>query len=272
MTTVRDPDFIDLADAIFKAKTHIFAGCAVGALLGFVALGVLRPQYEARMIVGPVQETQWIGSIAMTGAQMPLDPADKNPVGESNFIRFEQILREPSVAKNLWRDTAYLESLSHTGMFRGQKQTFKSTADLSRFLRKEIVIEPLGVSQNRRVVVRHADPFVAESLLKRLQVAADDIIRNDAELQTNDRISYLQKELYKSNNPEHRRVLADLLMSQERTRMMVAMDQPFAAQVVEPASVTTRPVSPCKTILLPVFTVIGGLAGFLLWCLGRRRS
>lgn len=65
-------------------------------------------------------------------------------------------------------------------------------------------------------------------------------------------------------NPEHRRALTNLLMEQERVKMLVSIDQSYTATIVEPAANLPKPSWPKPLLILPIFMMIGAVLGFVL--------
>jgi hypothetical protein len=136
-------------------------------------------------------------------------------------------------------------------------------AALSGWLSHHVRSRPLGATQMRRITLRGHDKAKTTDLLRGLHRLTDETIRTDARLRTDERIAYLRAQLGMVSNPDHRDALVGLLKEQERTRMMVGIDQDYAAEAIDPPTAGDRPVFPCPYVFLPVFGLLGLIAGLL---------
>lgn len=245
-------------------RRPVATGALLGGLLGVLLVVSIRPHYRATMIVAPAvaQETRDTLLRFEQGAQIPRYFGMSDPVS-LEFTRFEQILREGTVAGILSRYDGVLEKIGQDRVFRVGRDLPLRKENLTEYLNRRVTIAPLGVTTSRRISYEHPNPEFAVQLLKHLHRIADTTIRHRAIAETGERISWLQKELTQSRNPDHRAALADLLMVQERRRMLASMDHAFAAEMVESPSVSPRPVWPQRSVVMLVTILVGALAGFL---------
>ena len=174
----------------------------------------------------------------------------------SDFARFESILREPSVAARLLARPDYPRRPGpgaalgpRAGAGFGHAGAARRLADRAR-----LDVEPVGQpTRLKRVTFRHPDPVFAAQLLQALYDSADTLIRDELEARTAKRIAYLNKRCcQKEPDPDHRRALTKLLMDQEQIAMVLAVHEPFAAQMAEPPAAGPKAAWPRK---------IGGPAG-----------
>jgi hypothetical protein len=181
--------------------------------------------------------------------------------GTPDFIRFEATARGQAVAGELLEDRTILEGLARDRAFLWSRpRTRWTAAELSEYLERRIDIEPVSGGGLRQLRYSHPDPRFAAYLLSEIHKVADHAIRRKTRGETLGRITYLQAELAKSTNPEHRRALTDLLLEQERLNMLVSIDQPYAADIVEDSASSARPLWPD----IPLSAVLLGLAGMAL--------
>jgi uncharacterized protein involved in exopolysaccharide biosynthesis len=141
--------------------------------------------------------------------------------------------------------------------------------DLSAYLEDHIDIEPVGSTALRRITFDHADRAFAQAMLQTIVAATDDLIRADMRNKADRRIAWLRQTIPQTQNPDDRRALTGLLIQQQQIRMMLALDEPYAARVAEPPSATVKPVWPKKALVLPLFTLAGLLLGFAAFGLRR---
>lgn len=231
------------------------------------------------MIVAPVPETTQMivraenpAAIA-AGSNGPLAAAEASRLPD--YDRFRQILRGPSVAKRMIDSDTGPQTIARAlPAIDGDALKNRDTGSglLANALMKSVSIAPVGMTPQLTLSFRSTDARAAAAALGALYTHANAIIRDDSAARTAARISYLQGAMTRAVNPEHRRVLADLLMAQERVKMMISMDQPFAAQIVEPVSVDPAPVWPVPSILFPLCALIGAAAGYFIHLIRRKAS
>jgi hypothetical protein len=146
-------------------------------------------------------------------------------------------------------------------IWRGVSQQVKSPENLSLILQNEIQIETIGVTASRKITYRHPDPKFAVKLLMLLRKADDQIIRTSIKSETENKIEWLKTEFQKTLNPDHRNALVQLLMSEERRRMLLSLETPYAVNVVEEASASPKPVTPNRPFIFLMMCLVGGFCG-----------
>jgi hypothetical protein len=129
----------------------------------------------------------------------------------------------------------------------------------------------VGNTYLRRIQYSHPDPKVAVNLLSALIKTTDEMIRDQVRDQTDERISYVKNQLEEITHPQHRKALISILMEQEQVRMMVNMDEPFAASVAEPPSSTSRPHWPKQTLFYPALIFVGAFLGYAISSVIRKK-
>ncbi len=255
---------------LWGARVFVLAGGIIGSILGFFLLLSLQPHYQAHMIVAPalVQDVRDTLQRFEQGTQVPRYYTGGDPVS-NEFTRFEQVLREGTVSGILARYDGIVERMGEDRIFSFTSRTKMSAADVPEYLSRHIHVDPVGVTSSRRISYEHPDPKFAAQILKHLHRIADTTIRHKALAETQERITWLQRELAQASNPEHREALAQLLMVQERRRMLASMDQPYAAEMVEPPVVSARPVWPARSLVLLASILCGMTGGFFVAALRR---
>jgi uncharacterized protein involved in exopolysaccharide biosynthesis len=279
----------DIGTAARAARTHWRTIVGSGLAAVFLALLWLwgaTPEYEAEMVVGPAVT---LADAAGTGTgrsdrtrylpMMFLGESEADPV--PNFTRFVELLTSVEVARDLAGDATVM-----TGLFPGQwdaaaaawREPVDPVSRLRRWLRgqfggpawrppgpedvaqqlhRRVTIDQVAGTAMRRVSVRHADRAFAAMLLGRLVELADATLRAAAAARTEAAVRHLQAMLMTVRQPDHREVLIDLLAQQERARMMVAIELPFAADFVERPWATRDPVWPDPALVLSVAFLAG---------------
>lgn len=272
-------------------------GAGTGLALTLLILLLRTPDYMATMVVGPTARQ---GLAAMGARQPTLDREAGTPLVEyglgdetlSDFARYvyllsavpitEKLLAQPDFATGLlprlfperWDTTHKVWHLPGGIIGWGQRiilgvvgrETW-STPDaqrLSQWLRQRLNTDTIARTPMRRLSLRHPDRALAVMLLSRLHEAADSHLRTEAERRTQTQIAYIRKRATTVTYQDHRQALAGLLAEYERVATMLAIDLPFAADVIEPAYAQSLPEIPDPLLLFPLAMTAGAALGLLL--------
>ncbi|MCB1782948.1 MAG: hypothetical protein KDI13_03040 [Alphaproteobacteria bacterium] len=256
-----------LAD-LWAARFFMAVGAVVALVAAFLFMGAAQPHYRAAMILGPANPMHGSGMMS-GGAGLSVGEAEN--LGD--FTRFVQIFRGPSVAAVLLKDEKVREGLLKDGafFFSGGKESW-SAAELARYLEGRVSVEPVAGTSLRRVFYLHPQKEFATYLIGRMTQVADGMIRAAIRGETQGRIDYLQEAIAKTVNPDHRRALTDLLMVEERMKMMVSTPQPYSAVVVEPPAFSARAVWPDSYLVYLLFVFGGLLLGFVGYGFSARKE
>ncbi len=234
-----EPTLADVLRDVWRAKLPVLIGALAGLAAGFIFLHAAVPQYRAEMIVAPVSRGSTPDLSGMmpdnAGAAMQFVLQSFGSGDSSDFMRFEAILREPTVATRLLQYEKIRQGLAQARRWNGlPAPPLDNPARLSAWLQDNLDIEPVGSTRLQRIIFRHPDPAFAALLLRRIYDATDDLIRAEREDTTAQRIAYLEKTIDQTANPDHKRDLTKLLMDQEQIAMILAVHEPFAASLAEP--------------------------------------
>ncbi len=271
----REPTFADLLRDLWQARLYLLAGLAAGVIAAFAFLAAAVPHYRADMLVAPSGRGTGPDIKALLpdnssfAVQYMLSAIGSADSGD--FARYEQMLRGISVARALIDEPGLRDALNASARFRigGGAPAIQTAEELAAYLEDRVTVEPVANTALRRLVYQHPDREFAARLLATLHETADGLIRAEIKGRTRQREAYLQEALAAVAHPDHRRALTALLMEQEHVRMILAMGEPFAAIIAEPAAAGTRPDWPRKAMILPAFVLIGLFLGFAFYHLRR---
>lgn len=272
----------------------LLGGWVGGLALAVAALWLVTPAYTAAMVIGP---TARVGSAAM-GARVPtLNGRDSAGVAEpgagdeslSDFARYLELFGSGPVADRLAADPAILRALfaerwdaeaerwrPPPGLFPtvkrallamvGREDWVEPDGDrVARALRDRLVVDMLRSGPMRRITFRHADRAIAVELLGRIAAATDAHLRAEAARRSAAQIAHIKLRLGAVTVAEHRQALSDLLLDQERVAMMIGVDLPFAADMIQPPAAATLPDWPNPAVVIPLAGLVGLVAaGFAL--------
>jgi hypothetical protein len=262
-----EPTLSDILNDVWAARAWILVCASLFAALAFLLILATTPEYRASMIVAPA-DGYALGDYASSvsdGEKLAIPfwrPQEAEGVS-TDFHRFVFTLRGPAAADILLKDSGVLSGIARDG--RWSKNAKGWTAEeLADYLDKRVRIQHLGATPLRKITYHHPDPVFAASFLRKMHLVADQLIRRDRRRQSESRIKYLKDMLGKTVNPDHRRVIADLLSQQEHIQMLANLDEAYAAIIVEPPSSSPRPVWPDKALLFGVFLIAGGALGYFI--------
>lgn len=260
---VSETTLFDILRDIWSAKVTLLICAILMTGFAFLFITFANTHYKAQMILAPAnpmgQETQAStseGTIQVQQEQLQSTAA---------FMRFETIYQGVTVASVLLKDQEIQDALMFDRPFEfSQTQTEWTPETFSEYIQKRMRLEPLRGSALRRMTYAHPNKEFAKYMITRIHRISDEIIRRQILQETNGRIGYLNKAMERTVNPEHRRNMTELLMEQERLKMLVSLDQPFAASIIERAFVSAKPYWPDPYVIYPVFIAIGLFLGYLI--------
>lgn len=252
----------DVMVELWRAKHFILGGLVVGLIGAAVFVYAALPHYRAAMILSPASP---MGALSSASSS---DKESVSGVFAPNegvmFTRFEAMYKGVSVAGLLLRNERILDGLKRDRGF-----VFSAADDewnapkLAEYIAQRVVVDPVGETHLRQFYYEHVDADFAAFFVQQIHETTDGLIRYDMRRDVNERIAYLQEAMGEVRNPEHRRGLTDLLMEQERLKMLVSINQAYAASVVEPSAAFSRVYWPHKSLVVAAFGFAGMLIGFV---------
>jgi hypothetical protein len=251
---------------IWAARFFMAVGLVLGLAAAVLFLFVAVPHYRAEMTVAPAAPMQSVQKISEGLSYTGQNVTAAENKQDQNFQQFQAVARGATLSTLLLRNSAMEMGLNADRSFRfGAQAQAWSPESLAEYIARNVKFLPVGETDLRVMRYMHPDPVFAKEFLRRIAALADGLIRHDVRTAANERIAYLQNELSKNLNPEHRRALTDLLMEQERLRVMVSIDQPYAAVVVEDAFSSSRARWPDAMLVFPAFMAAGAFIGFVVF-------
>lgn len=268
----------------------VLAGAA-GVAAALLWLRLTPPLYSASMTVAPLAER----GLAGMGTRLPPPYAEAEgrltlPGQEeslTDFRRFVAMLTSRPVAAALAADPEVLRGAfpeawdERAGAWRppdgaGHRLrrlvaaaagrptwTPPGVEDLARHLGERLMIEPVGATPLRRVSYRHEDRAYALALLGRLYAAADGRLRAEASRRGAAQVGHVRARLAQVTQAEHRHSLAEMLAGYERVLLLLEVDLPFAADLIEAPHAAVIPDAPDPFLLPPAVGGAGAALGFL---------
>jgi len=281
-----DTEPVDASGEIRRVLREVIAGwhwfllTFITVVVGLLLVIRLWPeQYSASMVVGPVAE---VGAAAM-GPRVPMMLPDRTAplaeygaVGEtlSDFSRFLNLLATPVVAERLLESETLIHRLfparwdavnarwrSPTGLtgwvrtwalwLVGRQDWVQPDATaVARQLRRMLGMERVAQGPMRRIRIRYADRETALALLGAIYRAADRHLRDEAARRARLQLAHVERRLETVRVAANRQALGMVRGEYQRLIMMLEVDLPFAADLIEPPNAPQYPEWPDKIALL----------------------
>lgn len=292
---VPGPGLPDLFAALRGRWWLVMIGALAGLLAAIAWIRMTPPEYEAVMVVGPgsspmdaSEASEGLGRLAALQG-LALSEAEQ----VSDYDRFLHLLTSVALADRLiasqaglelmrslfpaawdpergtWRPppgpAAWLTRLVRSGLGRPAWQP-PGAEDLAEELARRLSVDRLRGTAMRRLGFHHRDRARAAAFLAALRDGADAIVRESAMRRVDGQIAYLADQRDTVGLLAHTEALEWLLRRQERQRMLLSVDLPYAAAIIEPVTVGRAPAWPDPLLVIPLATA-GGLAGGVLLAL-----
>ena len=264
-STVKEKTLFDVLSDVWRAKYFILIFVILFTFLALIFLSVSNRFYRAEMIISPAYPMGYgaAQSVEVPEGSMQIQRSEL----QSNraFLKFENTYKGVSVAGFLLKDREIINGLKFDRRFEFSEGRQNWTAEeLSEYISKRVRIGPVSGTPMRRMTYFHPDKAFAAEMIKRIHRITDEMIRARILVSANQRINYLNTAISTTHNPEHKRNLANLLLEQERLKMMVSLDEAYAASVVEPPAVSSKPKWPDPYMIYPIFILLGVFLGFII--------
>lgn len=272
----------------------------LAAVAGTVALlWTVQPEFTAVMVIGPTS----ISGFAAMGARIPQSGREAASAAEqgtgsealSDFARYlhlltsfpvaERLMADPRLVQRMfpdrwdaqageWTEPAGAASGLRRLLFRlsGREEWVAPDASVvAQYLRRRVVVEPVGTSAMRRIRFRHSDRGFAVAFLRSLAEQTDAHLRGEARRRTAAQLEFADTLATSLSQTEHRRVFAELRNEQQRVLVMLDVGLPFAADVVEAPSADALPDWPDPMMVLTVALAAGLSVGVMAAAFGATR-
>jgi hypothetical protein len=281
------------AFAVALAGRRLIAGTAImAAVLAVLVLRMVEPSFTAVLIVGPTATEGLLGR----GTPLPDLPAGSlvngavHGAGErmSYYERFLYEMTSLSVADELaaapeimrrvfepmwdaraqaWApDPGLVPRLRRmlSNLIGRPSWSAPDGRDLVRYLRYRILVQQIGNTPMRRISYRHPDPEFARLLLNRLYAVSERQLRAIAVRGNSTMIDEYERMIRVASDLEHKSALRATLIGHERFAMMMNVDLPLAADLLEPAAADALPDTPDPAMVLPIAIAAGLVLGLIL--------
>ena len=278
---------VDLGACDFGAFRPLFWIQGSSGHSGYRDLQVFSPQAVAAIIVlpsdeGTAQPTVVSGLAAQFGVQLG---------GQSNTVsqirRLQMLLGSTILAERLQNEHGLLQAVFPGGwdpqtqswprptgeafersearraFFRQNEWSPPNLESLATYIRCALEFEPVDGGPFRRIFVTHSDPEFALWLLNTAYFSADDLLREQDALESEQKQESISAKLQAETNVQFQEALRSLLTSELSREITLNDALPYAARIVEPARVSNRRTEPNLRRLFGVPVAAYAAGGFL---------
>lgn len=239
----------------------------VAIVLSFILLAILPKSYTATIVVQPAmrQPSDLSDTLASQGLRLG---GFRSSSSVTPFQRFINTLDSYDVAKRLQDKDKMLQRL-YPNRWDAETKSWKpargvghwlssimkkmisfpahdqpTVQDLEKYIHNNIRIVESEDTSIHELSFRHKSPEFARWFLQELVIATDDEIKNDTRASTFSYASYLLNEMDKITSTDLRTSLIELIIEQERKKMMIASNLPYSITIIDGPYVYDIPTSP----------------------------
>jgi hypothetical protein len=290
----RDISLSRLVHEISKHWLVVVAGCGFGFLVALTYLTTTTPAYEVSAVVSPVgeltRENEAEGSIG--GGLASLAGLNLRSSQVTRIDRFLLLLFSARVAEQLESNTHVMSVIFPKDWDDAQKRWVKPSPsffqlgiwgirralgrpewtaptayDFANYLQTKIQVALTSPERGLpiyRLTIDDPDPDFASKLLSEAIRESDNVVREIDAGASAQRILYIERQLGSVTSVEHRQALIALLADQERTLMLAAPNQTYAAELLEPVHASSRPIKPRVDIIVALGVFLGLVLGMFV--------
>lgn len=296
-------DDTDMLTRLWQQKARLvlwgLIGCCVGLLCAVLLLRLSPPQFRVEMMIGPVAHQGAATMGAGAGLAIETGIGANGTMREwreeemvSDYTRFRQMLTGPIVAESLlhqdldlvghlmglvpdpappyWRKpTTFSTKIGDIVRWlvgRPAPAALPGVLELAQHLKNRVEIRPVADTAMHRLVVYDRDPGRAQALLNRLYRRTEAMMRQEASRRLQIQIDYVTQQLGQVSQASQREALGQVLGRFSQARIMLAVDLPFAADLVVPP-MPAQERDPPVMVVLAVSMLLGamGAVGLFIW-------
>lgn len=270
--------------AIASHKWLVIGLAAGGLVLAFVYLRLVSPVYTASALVVPVASQE--SPLARYAQFSSLAGSNIGSSGAvTNYDRYREILKSVVLAERLEAQHSMLPKV-FPGEWNAAEQQWQppsgivstlrraireiaglpawappSAKRLAEYLDRNIKVRDLNVSPVVSISMSHKDPAFAVRFLQLALVEADELIRQKEREQVSENVAYVRAKLSEIAVQEYRRALVEVLSNLEQRAMLAESEAAFAAEILDPPTVSELPTKPNPEMTLALFLVVSSVIG-----------
>jgi len=283
----RTIDLFELWKIIWQAKLSIIFFTLIAAIFSVMFALSLPDKFKAETVIISQNGEQEGGLAAMAGQLggiASIAGLDLGNSGDNTLINIERIkskefifmlinkykMKIPLIAVKEWNKETQ-ELLIDPEIYDGSSNKWVRTVEPNRsvvptdFEVYEKFIENLSVSQDKvtgiiTIEYEYLSPIIAKEWVDAIIKEINQSLRLEKIEESEKSISYLEKQLIKTNVTEMRNVFYNLIQEQTKSMLLAEVQVDYAFKVIDSAIIPEVKSSPKRAIIC----VVGTLAGFFL--------
>lgn len=276
-------DVFALLKLLWAARMFILLGWLVCLPLGFITLHLLPRTYTASAEIAPTGGQSGSGTLSKLGGlgtALSNVASDMSAGTDNNFPTLLESLGSHELSNDLerkynvlqmiyadrwdgerhdWNPPGFLSRIKY--IVTGQPSRSIDTYKLDDFLAGHLSYSQIQQTPFYTVTYTYGNRADAERMLSLVLASADSIVRTAHLVRAQQQIKYLEGKLQQVTIEQHKQVLSNLLLEQERTVMLAQSGSSFAFEFVRPVSSSPAPTSPKPLLVIGLFSLLGMLAG-----------
>lgn len=281
----------ETAAVLWRGKWLIVVVVVIAVAFTMLSLRQSTPHYTARMVVAPVEASSTSGAggtISRTANALGLSNILSGQDAVSPIGLYIETMRSVGLAESLQERHRLLQKL-FPGIWSEERgewappSSFRfrvtsrikrwlnfpewappSPSTLADFIRGNVRVNSLEEQGLKEITFEYPDRAFALSLLRILHDGSDTKLKEAERERAKERLNYLNDQLRDVQVNDYRTVLVALLAREQQKMMLIQGNLPFAAEIVDPPSVSAAPTSPRPFLALVIAVITGTVGGIFL--------
>ena len=261
-------DLLELVRTLLQSWKLIF-GITILCVVAAVVYAFLSPEvYKAETLLVPAKEeknnastlSQFGGLAAMAGISIPSDSNIEQVIAtlqSGKFLRF--FIEENELLPLLFEESWDAEKQEWRVSEESKKPTVHDAVDT--FQKGLIEVDQDKKSGLVTLSVSWKNPEFATVWANELVKQLNKQLREKAISDSQKRVGYLEQELAKTTLKDMQEVLYNLLESEKQKAMLANVNEDFALEVIDPATVPEVREKPKRKLIIALGGICGGFLG-----------
>ncbi len=284
MKHLKELELNEVIGMAIKRKFLIFAVIAAFILLYYIFISLVTFKYVAELKVMPAQPSDSL----LQGGLGGLAAAAGVKIGQGQsappFVVYPEQLKSREIAEELTKDPTIMKALfannwdekSKTwkekktvsgGMVKGVKRVFgipvyswkvPGAPEVQKIIENYVEIKENKSTSIITLSFASSNPEFAKKLLWKIHKASDDKLRQRSLARSEKNVEYLQRKLNTLDVATYKQALTEILIQQERQRMVASSDVSFAAEPLGLPYTSVNPTRP-RAFFILVLTICASI-------------
>lgn len=289
-TVQNDLTLVDLLSALKRHKRIVALTPIVFLVLSIAYLHIAQQKYSVVLKVAPIDSSNvsvpgGLGNLAsFAGLSIPSAQESNSfelylegiksrqaatAIAANQVLMQKLFVEEWDNTEPAWREPSgilrTLQSLAKAmfGFYDAPWQPPNGTR-VAEYLENELRVLRDTSSPIVTISIDHRDPDLGREILIALHQSVDSALRQKELERTSSYINYLKVQTEGVAVTEYRQALNDIIIEQEKRRMVASSDLAFAAEPLEEPAISPKPTSPRPALVIILSLMLGSFAGVII--------